>query len=101
MLAIQKRAKYFSKVITMPNGVEALVVFELIEKGGKTVARAVSGKLLNEVNLKNEKTLCLSGIKSPTEFIPILSTFDFIDFINLSSDFSFMTCLKTRAPNLN
>jgi len=97
MLAIQKQPKYLEKAVHLPNGAWALVIFELVEENGHVIARAVSGKILNEKIVK-EKTLCLPVIKSPTEFLPILSTFNFIDFINLSTDFSFVMSQPTRAP---
>jgi len=98
MLAIQKQAKYFSRVIKMPNGVEALVFFELVERNGHLVAKAIHAEAIDTNIIPKEKIYALPGIKSPVEFIPIQSPFcDFVSFF--SKDFSFMTCLVTRAPN--
>jgi len=98
MLAIQKSQKYIQKAVQLPNGAWALVVFELVERNGQIVARAVSGKILSEKTVK-EEVLCLPCVKTPVEFIPVLSTFNFIDFINFSSDFSFVLSQPTRAPS--
>lgn len=102
MLAIQKSQKYIQKAVQLPNGAWALVVFELVERNGQIVARAVSGKLLGEQNeqIVKEEILCLPCVKTPFDFLPTLSTFNFIDFINLSSDFSFIMSQPTRAPSL-
>ena len=99
MLAIQKRNEYIQKAVQLPNGTWALVVFELVERNGHIIARAVSGKLINETRLEKEEVLCLPCIKSPLHFIPILSTFNFIDFINFSKDYSFVLSQPTRAPS--
>lgn len=100
MLAIQKQPKYIQKAVQLPNGEWALVVFELIQVNGKIIARAVSGKILEGAKIEKEEVLCLPGIKSPVEFVPTLSTFNFIDFVNLSNDFSFVMSQPTRAPSL-
>ena len=105
MLAIQKRPicvgrnKYFSKVITMPNGIQAMVVFELIEKNGHVVAKAIYAEAIDINSVPEQNVCCLPGIASPVEFVPLLSTFNFIDFIKLTSDFSFVTSQPTRAPS--
>jgi hypothetical protein len=99
MLAIQKRQKYIQKAVQLPNGEWALVVFELVERNGKIIARAVSGHILDDFKIEKEKVLCLPCVKTPTEFVPVLSTFNFIDFINFSSDFSFVMSQPTRAPS--
>jgi hypothetical protein len=97
-LTCVNRPKYIKKAVQLPNGVWALVVFELIERDGQIVARAVSGQILNETELSKEEILCLPGIKSPADFIPVRSI-----FLNLvsdfSKDFSFVMSQPTRAPN--
>ena len=97
MLAIQKQQKYFQKAVQLPNGEWALLVFELVERNGQIIAKAVSGKILGE-EIVTEEILCLPCVKSPVEFIPIKSVFSNI-VLNFVKDFSFMTCLVTRAPN--
>lgn len=99
MLTVQKQPKYIQKAVQLPNGAWAMVVFELIERDGHIVARAVSGKLLEVVKVEQETVLCLPCIKSPAEFVSIKSTFT--DLVStFSKDYSFMSCLVTRAPNL-
>ncbi len=97
MLAIQKQPKYIEKAVQLPNGAWALLVFELVERNGQIVAKAVSGKILGEKLVKAE-TLCLPCVKSPVEFLPIKSIFS--NFVsNFSKDFSFVMSQPTRAPS--
>lgn len=99
MLAVQTSPKYIEKAVQLPNGAWALVVFELVERNGQIVARAVSGKMLSDISAEKEAVLCLPAVKSPVEFIPVVSIFS--DLVsNFTRDFSFMTCAVTRAPNL-
>ena len=98
MLAIQKRPKYFEKVVHLPNGEWAMVVFELIERNGQIIAKAVSGKLLADIQAEQPEILCLPSVKSPVEFIPVRSIFS--DFVSIfSKDFSFIMSQPTRAPS--
>jgi hypothetical protein len=99
MLAVQKQSKFIEKAVKLPNGAWALVVFELVEENGHIIARAVSGKILNEKIVKKE-TLCLPCVKSPVEFLPIKSIFS--EFVStFSKDFSFVMSQPTRAPSLS
>ncbi len=98
MLAIQKQSKYFSRLITMPNGQTALVFFELIERNGHVVAKAIHVEAVDINTVPEQKVYALPTVKSTTEFIPIKSVF--IDLVStFSRDFSFTTCQITRAPN--
>lgn len=98
MLAIQKQPKYFSRVMTLPNGKQALVFFELIERNGHIIAKAIRAEVVGEKTVSKQKVCALPGVKSPTEFIPVKSIF--CDFVStFSKDFSFMTCSIARAPN--
>ena len=97
MLAIQKQPKYIEKAVQLPNGAWALLVFELVERNGQIVAKAVSGKILGE-KLVKEETLCLPCVKTPADFLPIKSIFS--DLVsNFSKDFSFIMSQPTRAPS--
>ena len=100
MLAIQKQPKYIQKAVQLPNGAWALVVFELVERDGQIVARAVSGKLLGEQNeqIVAEEILCLPCVKTPADFLPIKTIFSDI-VSNFSKDFSFVMSQPTRAPS--
>jgi hypothetical protein len=100
MLAIQKQPKYIQKAVQLPNGAWALVVFELVERDGQIVARAVSGKLLGDhaEQIIKEDILCLPCVKTPSDFLPIKSIFS--DLVsNFSKDFSFIMSQPTRAPS--
>jgi len=94
MLAIQKSNKYIQKAVQLPNGAWALVVFELVERNGQIIAKAVSGKILSEI----KEVLCLPSVKSPTEFIPVKSIFSNL-VLNFVRDFSFVMSQPTRAPS--
>jgi hypothetical protein len=98
MLAIQKQQKYIQKAIQLPNGEWALVLFELVERNGQIVARAVSGKLLSDIDTNKEEVICLPCTESPAEFIPIKSIFSNL-VSNFSKDFSFVMSQPTRAPS--
>jgi hypothetical protein len=98
MLAIQKQTKYIQKAVQLPNGTWALVVFELIERDGHIVAKAVSGKLLGDQKIVKEEILCLPCIKTPADFLPIKSIFSNL-VSNFSRDFSFVMSQPTRAPS--
>jgi hypothetical protein len=98
MLAIQTRPKYIEKAVKLPNGEWALVVFELVERNGQIVARAVSGKILSDITPEKEAVLCLPAVKSPVEFIPVVSIFS--DLVsNFTRDFAFVISQPTRAPS--
>lgn len=99
MLAIQKQVKYFSRMMTMPNGVEALVVFELIERNGHLVAKAIYAEAIDASTIPEQKVYALPGIKSPVEFVPVqFFTSNFIH--SFLKDFSFVKSQRTRAPSL-
>jgi len=98
MLAIQKQPKYIQKAVQLPNGAWGLVVFELVEINGHIIAKAVSGKLLADIQTEQSEILCLPCIKSPAYFSPILSTYYFIRD-TFSNDFSFVVSQPTRAPS--
>jgi hypothetical protein len=100
MLVIQKQQKYIQKAVRLPNGAWALLVFELVERNGQIVARAVSGKLLGEQNeqIVKEELLCLPCVKTPFDFLPVKSIFS--DLVStFSKDFSFIMSQPTRAPS--
>ena len=117
MLALQKqpachavldvgRSKFIQKKIQLPNGLFALIVFELIEINGKIIAKAVCGKIIEErsdfENLKRsdfgEKILALPIYFERENFKPIISPF-FADVLSLVKDLSFIISQPTRAPN--
>ncbi len=98
MLAIQKSNKYIQKAVQLPNGVWALVVFELVERNGQIIAKAVSGKMLGDVQSEPVEVLCLPCVKTPFDFLPVKSIFS--DIVStFSKDFSFIMSQPTRAPS--
>lgn len=99
MLALQKQKQYIQKAVQLPNGEWALVVFELVERNGHIIAKAVSGKMLGDIQAEKEEVLCLPCVKTPADFLPVKSIFS--DFVsNFSRDFSFIMSQPTRAPSL-
>jgi hypothetical protein len=95
MLAVQRQSKYFSKVMTMPNGVEAVVYFELIERNGHLVAKAIRFEAI----APQAEVLALPTISISEHITPIKSYFT--SFISpYFKDFSFVLSQPTRAPSL-
>lgn len=98
MLAIKKQTNYLEKAVRLPNGSWAMVVFELVERDGHIIAKAVSYKLLTEVPAQETDNLYLPGVKSPAEFVPIrYFTSDVLT--SFIKDFSFIMSQPTRAPS--
>lgn len=98
MLAIEKRNKFIQKAVKMPNGEWAMVVFELIERDGRIIAKAIRAEAIKQTTTSEDEKCLLPGIVSPTEFIPVKSIFT--DFVSIfTKDFSFTSCQVTRAPN--
>ncbi len=98
MLSLQKQVKFIKKIIQLPNGAWADVVFELIEIDGKIVAKAVSGKLIEENVLTQEEILSLPVYFERQTFKPIISPF-FSDVTNTLRDLSFIISQPARAPS--
>lgn len=98
MLAIQPQQKYFTKIVTLPNGLKAFVVFELVEHNGQIIAKAISGKIIDKA-VPTEEKLCLPCSKVSNIVTSIVSPF-FANLEILTRDLSFITCAQTRAPNL-
>ena len=98
MLSLQKQQKYIKKQVRLPDGTLALVVFELIEVNGKTVAKAICGKLIHEDIIAQEEVLALPVYFDIKTFKPIVSPF-FADVLKLVKDLSFVTSQPARAPN--
>ena len=98
MLAIQKQPKYFSRFMSMPNGTQAWVVFELIERNGHLVAKAIYAEAVNTSSIPEEKVYALPGIKSPVEFVPV-QFFPGEVSHSFLKDYSFVLSQPTRAPS--
>lgn len=98
MLAIQRQPKYFSKVMTMPNGVEALVYFEIIERDGHFIAKAIYAEAIDASTIPEQKVYALPGCLTCSDVLPIKSYFAPIVSTFLK-DFSFVTSQPTRAPS--
>ncbi len=97
MLSLQKQPKFIKKAIQLPNGTWALVVFELLEINGKTIAKAVYGKLIQENVTTQEEVLSLPIYFEIETFKPIVSPF-FAEIERLLKDLSFITSQPARAP---
>ena len=98
MLSIQKQPKFLRKTMRLPDGQLALVVFELVEVSGKTIARAVYGKILQGNVSSNEKFVALPVYFERQTIKPIASPF-FAYVSTILKDLSFITSQSTRAPN--
>jgi hypothetical protein len=98
MLAIQKQSQFIEKAVQLPNGAWALVVFELVERNGQIVAKAISYKLISDTKTTSEAVLCLPYIKSPADFIPV-QFFTSETIHSFLKDFAFITSQPTRAPS--
>jgi len=105
MLTVQKqpicagRPKYFEKIVTLPDGRTALVVFEIVEKNGSLTAKVVCGKILESANILEQQTiLALPAYYETENIIPIKSPF-YAYIPTFLKDLSFTTCQVTRAPN--
>lgn len=99
MLALQKQLKFIKKIIKLPNGEFADVVFELIEVNGKIIAKAVSGKIIEAQSIVvKEEVLCLTGCSENTSFKPVASPF-FENIEIILKDLSFITSQPARAPS--
>ena len=98
MLALQTQPKYIRKAVQLPNGSWALVVFELVEVNGKTIAKAISGKILGEKCFDQETILTLPAYFERESIEPIVSPF-FAEVKNILKDLSFVVSQPARAPN--
>jgi len=100
MLSIQKQSKYIEKEIQLPNGSWVLVVFQLVEINGKTIARAVSGKIIEKpATLEKEEILALPVYFDRRTVEPVVSPF-FSEIETILKDLSFVVTQPARAPNL-
>ncbi len=77
--------------MTMPNGMEALVYFEIIERNGHLIAKAIYAEAIKVYALA-------AGIISQT-ILPVKRFFSTFVF-NYFKDFSFIVSQPTRAPSL-
>jgi hypothetical protein len=98
MLAIQKQQKYFSKVMTMPNGVQALVVFEIVERNGHMIAKAIYAETIDVSAVPEQKVLLLDGEVYCVDVAPVKSFYTKY-VLPYAKDFSFVTSQPTRAPS--
>jgi len=98
MLAIQKQPKYFSRFMSLPNGTQAWVVFELIERDGHLVAKAIYAEAIDANKVPEQHIYALPGIKSPVEFIPV-QFFPVSTIHSFLKDLSFVISQPTRAPS--
>lgn len=100
MLSIQTQPKYIEKEMQLPNGKWVLVVFELVEVNGKTIAKAVSGRIIEKaVTLEKEEILALPVYFDRQNIEPIQSPF-FAEIETILKDLSFIVTQPARAPNL-
>jgi|GEM_PF-2756245 len=98
MLAVQKQKKHFSRVMIMPNGKPALVFFELVEREGHLIAKALYFEEL-KTELQKTKIVALPVFHESFSIKPLIkSPFLYLSFF--AKDLRFFTSQKTRAPSL-
>ena len=103
MLSIQKqpvcagRQKYFEKMVRLPNGSLAMVVFEIVEINGVLKARAVCGKIVGQETAE-EKIYALPTHVESLPIIPLKEPLFSYSFL-AQKDLSFFSSQITRAPN--
>ena len=95
MLALKKQPNYVEKIMQLPNGLWAVVVFELVQVNGKVIAKAVSGKVIPQNT--QEEVLALPTL-SVKEIIAINESPYFVDVASILKDLSFITSQPTRGP---
>ena len=97
MLSVQKQPKYFEKMVRLPNGTLAMVVFEIVEVNGRLKARAVCGKLISQT-APIEKIYALPTHVEKIPIIPLRHPLFSYNFV-IQKDLSFFFSQITRAPN--
>lgn len=103
MLSVQKqqicvnRQKYFEKIIRLPNGFLAAVVFEIVEVEGQLKARVIQGRIL-EQGVASNKIYALPTHIDNLPIIPLKRPLFSYNFL-AQKDFSFFSSQNTRAPN--
>ncbi|MGB8816196.1 MAG: hypothetical protein WCC74_03145 [Minisyncoccia bacterium] len=98
MLSIQRQIKYFSRVMTMPNGLSALVYFELIERNGNLIAKAVRFEEIQS-EIQKYEIIALPVFHESFSFKPLIkSPFSYLTFF--AKDLLFFTSQRTRAPSI-
>lgn len=81
----------------LPNGVWAVVVFELIESNGKVIAKAVSAKAI-EQHIEQAEIIALPVYTERQTIAPVVSPY-FSEIQSFVKDFSFVVSQPTRAPS--
>lgn len=97
MLSLQRQSNFIQKMVTLPDGRMAIVVFEIFTENGKTKARAICGKILGS-DICNEEVLNLPGYFEKENIEPVVSPF-FSEIVDIFKDLAFTTSQPTRAPN--
>lgn len=82
----------------MPNGTQAWVVFELIERDGHIIAKAVYAEKIDVQSVPEQKVLMLDGEVICTDVLPVKSFYT--NYVTpYFKDFSFVMSQPTRAPS--
>lgn len=82
----------------MPNGAEALVVFELIERNGHIVAKVIYAETIKADTIPTQKVCMLPGEQILSSVIPVKNYFSI--FISpYFKDFTFLMSQLARAPS--
>ena len=84
--------------MVMPDGTSALVVFELVERDGHIIARAVYAEKIDVRSVPEQKVLLLDGEVVCTDVLPVKSFYT--NYVSpYFKDFSFVMSQPTRAPS--
>lgn len=81
----------------MPNGVQTLVFFELVEREGHLIAKAVGFRAIDE-EIQKEKVVALPAYFERENITPIVSPF-FANVETILKDLAFIVSQPTRAPS--
>jgi hypothetical protein len=96
MLAIQKQRQFIERTMQLPNGVWAVVVFELLESNGKVTAKAISAEII-EQKVEQSEIIALPVFSLIEKITPVISPY-FSEIKSFAKDFSFVISQPTRAP---
>jgi hypothetical protein len=96
MLQVQKQQQYVEKIMQLPNGNWAAVIFALTEYGSKVTAKAISYRL---IEAPIEEAVIALPVLSQKSNIVIEKSPYFSDIEAILKDLSFVTSQPTRGPD--
>ena len=97
MQTLQVQKTHFRKIVRLPNGVLALVLFELTPRNGRLIAKAVSYEVIPEKIEETESLFlpcCTLKAQYITEKKSVISP-----YLSFVRDLSFLVKQSPRAPS--